>query len=185
MINLTHWNFSFGLADAICMSKVIWNLCIIRPFHRTYGHWWREKHPIYIPVYLWNSYQRQQRNMSQRYSVPMFNSLGFTLLVQLDKIKICDRQTTREVKIIWARYWKLEFLNWVAEFHDGSHFLRVVVIWFQVCEAVAANSQALFTYQFKAGGGGGRVWGGVGIWHFSKIFRQISCPRANHYRKAL
>ena len=30
-------------------------------------------------------------------------------------------------------------------------------------------------------GGGGREAGhGVGIWHFSKICRQIPCPRANH-----
>ena len=30
------------------------------------------------------------------------------------------------------------------------------------------------------GGGGGGAGHGVGIWHFSKICRQIPCPRANH-----
>ena len=39
----------------------------------------------------------------------------------------------------------------------------------------------LCTYHCKAGGGGWRKAGhGVGIWHFSKICRQIPCPRANH-----
>ena len=31
------------------------------------------------------------------------------------------------------------------------------------------------------GGGGGGAGHGVGIWHFSKICSQISCPRANHF----
>ena len=40
---------------------------------------------------------------------------------------------------------------------------------------------ALRTCQCKADGGGGEEAGhGVGIWHFSKIFRQIPCLRAKH-----
>ena len=41
----------------------------------------------------------------------------------------------------------------------------------------------LCTYQCNAGGGQGEAGHGVGIWHFSKICRQIPCPWANHSRQ--
>ena len=36
------------------------------------------------------------------------------------------------------------------------------------------------TYQCKGSVGEGEAGHGVGIWHFSKICREIPCPRANH-----
>ena len=52
------------------------------------------------------------------------------------------------------------------------------LIKFTSCSNSYSGILDLCTYQFKAGGGGGRAWGGDLT--FSKICRQIPCPWANH-----